>query len=311
MEVLKLETWTGMFSPDELVPDKVQEYLDFVVQAVERYDPCRYSEWHHVMPKCIDQGKYRDQGVRINGADHFRAHMKLVECFSGEKKSRLSYALMRMKTQTESNGEEISEDDYEIARNLVSQASSILMSEIMKGNKSFLGHHHSDETKKKLSEIKSGVPLSDSHRKKLSESHKGKKYTQSQIESRKDLFKGERNPMYGKHLSEDHKRKLSESHTNPSEETRKRLSDSHKGQVMPRDAVERRTEKLRGQTRSDESRRKMSEARKGVPWTDTQRSVLLESFKNRQFKVKCKICGKEFISSGPRTKYCNECKERM
>ena len=51
----------------------------------------------------------------------------------------------------------------------------------------------SEETKKKLSEIKSGKQLSEEHKKKISRA-----------------VSKENNPMYGKHLSEETKKKMSE-----------------------------------------------------------------------------------------------------
>lgn len=63
----------------------------------------------------------------------------------------------------------------------------------------------SDETKKKISNTLKGVP-------KTTPPFKGKHHTD---ESRKKLSQkkmGELNPMYGKHLSEETKRKMSDSH---------------------------------------------------------------------------------------------------
>ena len=67
----------------------------------------------------------------------------------------------------------------------------------MKGkNNPFFGKHHSDETRKKMSEA----------------------------------LKGENNPLFGKHFSEEHRRKLSEAHRNISAETRRKLSEAAKRQ---------------------------------------------------------------------------------
>lgn len=57
---------------------------------------------------------------------------------------------------------------------------------------------------------------------------------------------GENNPMYGKHHTQETREKISEANKNISEETRKRLSESHKGKHP-----------------SAETRKKMSEAQKG------------------------------------------------
>ena len=125
MEVLKLETWEQLFDPEVVNLDKVQEYLDFIVEARDRYDPDRYSEWHHVIPKCIDPDKkFRDQGVQINGRDHLLAHMKLVECFNGSIKCTLSYALVWMRSQVSSRGEGITPEEWEEVRRLRAESCS-------------------------------------------------------------------------------------------------------------------------------------------------------------------------------------------
>ena len=69
-----------------------------------------------------------------------------------------------------------------------------------------VGTHHSEETRKKMSITKKGVPLSEETKGKMSEAHKGT------------------------HYSEEAKQKLSESRkgTHHSEETRKKLSEARK-----------------------------------------------------------------------------------
>ena len=57
------------------------------------------------------------------------------------------------------------------------------------------GKHHSEEAKKRMSELMTGRGFTEEHRKKLSEANIGKKSN-----------------FYGKHHSEDTKRKISESH---------------------------------------------------------------------------------------------------
>lgn len=95
------------------------------------------------------------------------------------------------------------------------------------GQKSVKGFHHSDETKKRLSEMKTGkpswnkgIPMSEETKEKQRLSHIGKQ------------------PNLGKHLSE---------------ETRRKISESHKG----------RSNYCKGIPKSEEHKKKLSEARKG------------------------------------------------
>ena len=77
------------------------------------------------------------------------------------------------------------------------------------GNKNMLGKHHSEETKRKLSEANKN--MSEETKKKMSEVHKGNKN------------------MLGKHHSEETKRKMSEAKKNMSEETKRKIGEAKKG----------------------------------------------------------------------------------
>lgn len=238
MEVLKLETWVRVFSPEELVPDKVREYLDFIVEARDRYDSEEYSEWHHVMPKCIDLDKrFTDQGVRINGRDHFLAHKILVSCFSGEVKRKLSFALTKMLGHLRG---EITPEDFEEARRLSSEA--------LKGNQNALGYRHDDETRRRMSENSKGLVQSDETKLKRRETLKGHEVSQEtrdkisqSLSGRKlegDCLRRTQTIWCGKHHTEDSKRKISEEVSGEkngmfgkthSESARKSMSESRKG----------------------------------------------------------------------------------
>ena len=76
------------------------------------------------------------------------------------------------------------------------------ISEANKGEKNpMYGKHHTDDTRKKMSEAHQNI--SDDTRRKMSESHKGKKFSE---ETRRKLSESHK----GKHLSEEHRRKISE-----------------------------------------------------------------------------------------------------
>ena len=118
-------------------------------------------------------------------------------------------------------------------------------------NHPMYGKHHSDESKKKMSDaIKAnptsywkGKSLSEEHRRKLSESGKGK-------------HSGENNGMYGKHLSEEQKRKMGESLKAAwTDELRKRQSEKFSGENAP----------MYGKHHSEEAKKKISDSHKGKP----------------------------------------------
>lgn len=127
------------------------------------------------------------------------------------------------------------------------------LSEVKSGNKYWLGKYHADETKRKLSEINKGKQLSELTRRRISEAKRGK------------------------HLSE---------------ETRKKMSFTHKG--MP--------SYNKGRCPSEETRRRMSEARKGeknanwrggiafLPYCPKFNRELKEQVRERDNRI-CQLCG--------------------
>lgn len=231
MEVLELETWRKLFSEDDCNFDKLQEYLDFIIEARDRYDPERYSEWHHIFPKCLDPDKkFRDQGVQINGADHFRAHLILTECFYNNIKRRLSYVLVRMRREianpedyeksrllyrTSMKGRSLSEITRQKISNsrYHSSAESHLHYRVaaynrppmsketrLKISRSSVKMWSSPEFKLKMSEMRKSENLSDETRLKLSKSHRKENLSEETINKKRNAVIGSKNPCYGKKL---------------------------------------------------------------------------------------------------------------
>lgn len=134
-----------------------------------------------------------------------------------------------------------------------SEETKIKHSEAIRGEKNvFFGKHHTEETKRKISEARKGkycgqknpnfgkIP-SEETRKKISLANTGKKRwfkgkprseeTKRKIsESRKGKYTGVNSPMFGKHLSEEAKQKISLANTGKvrSPELKNRISESMK-----------------------------------------------------------------------------------
>lgn len=92
------------------------------------------------------------------------------------------------------------------------------ISESIKGeNHPFFGTHRSEETKQKLRDYHTGLSLSEETKRKISESNKGKQgYWAGKSLSKQhkinigQSIKGEKNGMYGKMHSEEARKKISE-----------------------------------------------------------------------------------------------------
>ena len=98
-------------------------------------------------------------------------------------------------------------------------------SEAHKGNTTWLGKTHSEETKRKMSDTRKGKTHSEETKRKQSEAKKGKTFSE---ESKRKMSEAQK----GKSLSEETRRKMSETRKGkiPSKETRRKLSEARKGQ---------------------------------------------------------------------------------
>ena len=103
--------------------------------------------------------------------------------------------------------------------------------EIIGKNNPFYGKHHTEATKKKMSEVK----------------------------------KGEKSVWFGKHHTEATKKKMSEARKGHivSNETKQKLSEFHKGIILSDETKQRIKESNTGKTRTEAQKQKYSESKKG------------------------------------------------
>jgi G:T-mismatch repair DNA endonuclease (very short patch repair protein) len=147
------------------------------------------------------------------------------------------------------------------------------------------GRKISEEARRK----RIGRKLSPEHRRKIGLAQKGKKHAPGRIpgmkgkkhseETKKKLSearKGEKNPMYGKHLSEEHRRKIGRKGKlnknygkHMSEEARRKLSLSLKGKKY----APGRIAGMKGKKHSEITKRKM---RGKIPWNKEKKGVMPE-----------------------------------
>ena len=150
------------------------------------------------------------------------------------------------------------------------------------GGEGVSGRISSEETRKKISEANKGKIRSEETKIKLSEAKKGK------TSNRKGVV-----------LSEESRRKISEAKKNPSEETRKKISDAHK-------ANKTKPPSRKGSILSEEHKRSISEAHKGKTLSKEHKIKLSEVKKNQSEETRKKI------SEAHKGKtHSNETKEKM
>lgn len=171
-------------------------------------------------------GKILKLAIEKSGEENFK--VELLECCESKEElnEKEQYWIKKFNAQE-------SKEFYNICKG----------GEAGPGGPNMKGKHHSEETKRKMSEARKGSLNSNygNHRKMNS----------MELKRHKELRKGENNPMYGKHHSDETKRKISEAHKveNLSDETRKRISQ---GQL--------------GKTKSKEAKLKLSKAFLGRKW---------------------------------------------
>ena len=144
---------------------------------VARFNPPKEGHMHHIIPKCwfkmnnlpIDNSK--DNLVLLSYENHVKIHKLAYMCAKGSTfKGKMAYAYHKL-----TQGDVVSNDCF-------------------KGEKcAMYGKHHSEQSRKKMSDARKGKSMSEEHYNKLSKA-----------------FKGEKNPFYGKHHSEEQCKKWSE-----------------------------------------------------------------------------------------------------
>ena len=131
------------------------------------------------------------------------------------------------------------------------------------------GKHHSEETKRKISEAQIGKEISEETRKKLSEANKGRTYSEEYKQRMSEICKGRvvseetkeriREALKDREFSEEHKNKISEAMKEvwQNEEYR----ESRSGENNPMYGCGEKNPMF-GKTHTEEARRKISEAAK-------------------------------------------------
>ena len=100
---------------------------------------------------------------------------------------------------------------------------------------------------------------------KRSETRKGKHHTEETRKKISEANKGKNNPFYGKHHTEETKNKISEVHKGKyvSVETKNKMSEAHKGKKLPEETKQKISKSEKGKKLPEETKKKISEANKG------------------------------------------------
>lgn len=172
-----------------------------------------YHERHHIVPKCMDGNDNEENLIDLYAREHFEAHRLLA--LENPNNNSLIYAwhMMSVMNDNEQRNYEITAEEYEEARIAHSKACRERMAgenNPMYGKTSAMyGKHHTEETKRKLSEAKRGENNPMYGRSGEKAPNYGKQWSEETREKFLAANSGENHWMYGKRHSEETKKKMS------------------------------------------------------------------------------------------------------
>ena len=148
--------------------ESYQEYINRILLRGNEKDKSNYQEKHHIIPKCKEGTNDKDNLIWLYPQEHYYAHKLLAEENPSDK--GLQYAWWNMcHCALEKRGYKISAEDYAFSREKISKNMSEFMKKKMNSKDNhFIGTHHSEETKRKISESNKGKYPSKETREKMS-----------------------------------------------------------------------------------------------------------------------------------------------
>lgn len=159
-----------------------------------------YHERHHIVPRCMGGDNNEENLIDLYANEHFIAHKLLAN--ENPDNNALIYAWWCMANASNSNKRdcEITAEEYENVRKYY----SAMRSAVMMGEKHpNFGKHHSEETRKKMSDAALGE-----------RNHNFGKHTPDDIRAKiSEAISGEKNYWYGKHHTDESKKKMSEANS--------------------------------------------------------------------------------------------------
>ena len=182
-------------------------YRNIINQASNRATN-GYCEKHHILPKSLGGNNTKSNLVSLTAREHFICHWLLTKMTEGDARTKMIYALYRMRSgapakKMERYTTKITSKVYENLRGQLKV---------------------SDETKQKMRK-----PKSESHRANISKSRKGISFSEEHIANMSSSHKGK--PSYTRSSETKEKNRAARIGMVLPTEWRQNISASHKGQV--------------------------------------------------------------------------------
>ena len=178
-----------------------------------------YTERHHILPKCLGGDNTKSNIVRLSARKHFICHKLLVKMVSGQAKYKMIEAVAIFSNNSK---RKLNFNSRDIA--LIREANALASSKRNKGNQYYkLRAPDSDA-------VRQGKSLKNKNSKWIN-NLKEERFTQDHLEYIQQGYQYGRLPFSKEHLTKL-RNAPSRAH---SEETKKRISASHKGKIKSAD----------------------------------------------------------------------------
>jgi hypothetical protein len=193
-----------------------------------------YKERHHIIPKCVGGANTKDNLVELTAREHFIAHKLLCKIYPTNNK--IFYALYAMAFLENKNQYryKISSRDYEYLKTENSKNKSIdlkgrVFSEESK-QKMSKAKQGSIPWNKGLTGYRKGIHLTEEHKLKIRKANSGKIRTEETKKKLSESKTGILHPKYGTHISDAHRTAVIKSNSNRiiNDSTRQKMSEARK-----------------------------------------------------------------------------------
>lgn len=200
-------------------------YTNIIDTAMHR-PTVRYTEKHHIIPKCLGGSNKKDNLVILTAREHFICHWLLTKMVEGEARYKMLSAMYCMATQHNELHQRVVPNSrtFEIIRASWATEHSKWLTGRYAGDKNpNYGNKMTEETKNQIRLKKLGVslgPMSEEQKNKIRIAQQGIAKPQSRAAIKKSWELtynnrvGENHPMYGKQHTADSKEKMKQASAN-------------------------------------------------------------------------------------------------
>jgi hypothetical protein len=212
-----------------------------------------YYEKHHVVPVSLGGANDKDNLVLLTGKEHFICHLLLCYMTESHNKYKMINAVNKMTHSKSGNQQRYTSKSYNLIRSLIAKRNSYLFKD---------------------------KPKSGDQKKKMSESAMGKKHDSKRIEQRVQINK----KLWAEGVFDNRPRH--------SDETKEKIKRKRANQVITAEHKKNISLGLKGRKLSEESKKKISNARKMNP------KIWIKNPQTREYSIVDISIAEKYLNDG-------------